>query len=108
MAKRQKEKSYSIEWSATARNAFFNSIDYISDFSLQGAASVVKSIDKCLQKTIANPYYYPPDKWKLDNLKGYYRAFEVKRFRIAYKVITSKYKIRILNVRHTKQEPRKY
>lgn len=108
MAKQQKEKSYSIEWSSSARSTFFKSVEYISEFSLQGAASVVKAIQKALQKAQANPQYYPPDKFKLNNTKAYYRAFEVNRFRIGYKIDNRKHKIRIIFFRHTKQRPKTY
>ncbi len=107
MARQQKEKGYSIEWSTSARRSFFKAVEYISEFSLQGAESVVKNIDKSLQKTISNPRFYPPDKWKLNN-RGNYRAFEIKRFRIAYKIISKRHKIRILLFRHVKQQPKKY
>lgn len=107
MAKQQKEKSYSIEWSVSARTAFLKSIEYISEFSLQGAASVVTNIDKGLQKAISNPHFYPPDKWKLNN-RGNYRAFEINRFRIVYKILPTKRKIRIVFFRHSRQEPNRY
>jgi len=108
MAKQQKEKSYSIEWSASARKAFFKSIEYISEFSMQGAESVVMNIDKALQKALTNPQFYPADKWKLNNSRGSYRAFEIKRFRVVYKIFASRHKIRIVFFRHSKQEPRAY
>ncbi len=108
MAKQQKEKSYSIEWSASARKAFLESVEYISEFSLQGAESVIKNIAQALQKAVANPQFYPPDKWKLNNSRGNFRAFEIKRFRIVYKIIPFKHKIRVVFFRHSKQKPRKY
>lgn len=66
------------------------------------------NIDEGLQKAISNPHFYPPDKWKTNNLTGNYRAFEIKRFRIVYKIIPTKHKIRIVFFRHSRQEPNKY
>lgn len=47
----------------------------------------------------------PPDKFKKNN-PGNYRAFEKYSYRIAYKHTATE--IRILRVRHVKQEPKEY
>lgn len=102
MAKQQKESSYRIEWTASANKNFFKAIDYISEFSLQGAESVMHSIAEQLQKAAEYPQIFSPDKWKKNNA-GIYRAFEIKRFRITYKILSSEKVIKVIHFRHTKQ-----
>ena len=107
MAKQQKEKSFGIEWSTSAKKNFFEAIEYISESSIQGAGSVIDAITEALSKAAVNPQIYPSDKWKLDNDNSY-RAFEVKRFRIAYKIYSDKKVIKVINFRHGRQFPASY
>lgn len=78
---------------------------YISEDSPQNAAKVVTDIIAAAEKAIVNPYYYNPDKYKINN-DGSYRAFEKHRYRVVYRY--QKNIIRVLRVRHTKMEPRNY
>lgn len=78
---------------------------YISEDSPQNAGKVVEDIIAATEESIANPGIYPPDKNKKDN-DGRYRAFEIHRYRIGYRV--TKNIIRVLRVRHTKREPKIY
>ncbi|NTS39691.1 type II toxin-antitoxin system RelE/ParE family toxin [Flavisolibacter sp. BT320] len=48
---------------------------------------------------------YPPDKWKEKNQKQF-RAFELHRFRISYKVTNDE--IIIARFRHASQQPESY
>ena len=48
---------------------------------------------------------YKADKLKTNN-DGSYRAFELYRYRIAYRFIEKE--IRIFRVRHTSREPKEY
>lgn len=107
MVKQQKEKGYSIEWAVSAKNSFFKSVEYISSSSLQGASSVISAVSKALEKAAANPEVYSPDKWKVNN-NGLYRAFEVKNFRVVYKIISSKKIIKVIKFRHVRQYPLSY
>ena len=54
---------------------------------------------------IFNPEIYGRDKYKINN-DGSYRAFEIHRYRIAYRV--SGNTIRVLRIKHTKMEPKTY
>ena len=78
---------------------------YISKDSPQNAKKVLEDIIRATEKSIANPEYYSPDKFKANN-DGSYRAFEKHRYRIAYRF--KKNIIRVLRVRHTKMEPKTY
>ncbi len=107
MVKQQKEKGYSIEWAASAKNSFFKSVEYIALSSLQGAGSVIAAVSKALDKAVANPEIYSPDKWKANN-SGLYRAFEVKNFRLVYKILSYNKVIKVIKFRHVKQYPNTY
>ncbi len=79
--------------------------NYISKDSPQNALMVVRDIIAATEKTITNPEYYNPDKFKLNN-DGTYRAFEKHHYRIVYRYHNNV--IRVLRVRHTKMEPSSY
>lgn len=78
---------------------------YISEDSPQNASRVIAGIMAAAEKAIDNPEYYNPDKYKLGN-DGSYRAFEKHHYRIVYRY--QKNIIRVLRVRHTSMEPKKY
>ena len=78
---------------------------YISEDSLQNALKILNEIIATTEKAIANPEYFNPDKFKLNN-DGSFRAFEKHRYRIVYRY--QKNTIRVLRVRHTKMEPINY
>lgn len=78
---------------------------YISEDSPQNAVKVVNDIMTAAEKAIKNPEYYSPDKYKLNN-DGSYRAFEKHHYRVVYRYKQNV--IRILRVRHTSMEPKKY
>jgi plasmid stabilization system protein ParE len=69
------------------------------------AERVTTGIVKIIDGLIDHPEKYPPDKFKKDN-PGNYRAFEKYSYRIAYKHTDKE--IRILRIRHVKQEPKEY
>ena len=48
---------------------------------------------------------YPPDKYRKNN-DGSFRAYELHRYRIAYRVTEKE--IIIVRVRHTGMEPKQY
>ena len=78
---------------------------HLSNDSPQNAAAVINDIIIAAEKAIINPQYYNPDKYKTDN-DGSYRAFEKHRYRVVYRF--KKNIIRVLRVRHTSMEPKKY
>jgi plasmid stabilization system protein ParE len=54
---------------------------------------------------VDHPEKHPPDRFKKDN-NGNFRAFEKHSCRVAYYIAETE--IRILRVRHVKQEPKEY
>jgi plasmid stabilization system protein ParE len=89
-------------WSRLASNQLQKSYNYIKRSSLQNAEKVR---DEIIDKTIAlahNPEIHPLDKYKTLN-DGSYRAFELHRYRVTYRVL--KESIRIVRLRHTSQSP---
>ncbi len=79
--------------------------NHIYEDSPKNALKVVYDIANAVEKSIKNPEFYPPDKYKKNN-DGSYRALEKHHYRIAYRF--SKNVIRVLRVRHTKMEPKLY
>lgn len=73
--------------------------------SLETADRVVKKIFDSSDILSERPEIYPMDKYKKDN-DGSYRAYEVSRYRIAYRILN--HQVRILRVRHTSREPLEY
>lgn len=70
--------------------------------SLQSAENVRNAIFSATDNLKYNPEIHPLDKYRKNN-DGTFRAFEIYSYRIAYQLTKSE--IRILRVRHTKQEP---
>lgn len=93
-----------IVWSKTALKQFEAAINYIGEDSIQNAEKVRREILEKIEN-ITNPEIYSTDKYKTNN-DGSYRAFELHRYRIAYR-ITEK-EIRIFRIRHTSREPKDY
>jgi plasmid stabilization system protein ParE len=94
-----------LVWTKSSEKHLIALYKYISEHSLQNAIKVVNDIIEATEKAIENPFYYNPDKYKIDN-DGSFRAFEKHRYRIVYRY--QKKIIRVLRVRHTSMEPRKY
>ena len=94
-----------LVWTRRAQQDMAALYRYISNDSLTNAIKVINEIIAAAEKTIENPECYNPDKYKIAN-DGSYRAFEKKRYRVAYRY--QKNMIRILRVRHTSMEPNKY
>ena len=94
-----------IVWDPVAKTSFRKHLNHIKKDSLQAAEKVRVDILKVIGGLLEHPEKFPPDKFKKDNA-GDYRAFEKHSYRIAYLVTENQ--IRILRVRHVKQEPKKY
>lgn len=77
----------------------------IREDSPVNAEKVRADIFKITRELVKHPEKYPPDKFKKGN-PGNYRAFEKHSYRVAYRHTAGE--IRILRVRHVKQEQKKY
>lgn len=94
-----------IIWATQSLRSLQDIYNSIADESEQNALQLVNEITNKVSALRNNPERYNPDKYKKENA-GNYRAFEHKKIRISYKVETGT--IRIVRVRHTKQQPLKY
>lgn len=94
-----------VKWDRAAYVAFQKIFDYIHKDSPLNADRVKAEILTITKSLSDYPERYPPDKFKKHN-KGNYRAFEKYSYRITY-LFTDK-EIRILRIRHVKQEPLVY
>ncbi len=94
-----------IVWRKLALLQLKEAFDYIKKDSLQSAENVRNAIFSATDNLKYNPEIHPLDKYRKNN-DGTFRAFEIYSYRIAYQITKSE--IRILRVRHTKQEPLGY
>lgn len=76
---------FQLVWARRSQQNMSALFKYISEDSPQNAGKVVEDIMAAAEKGIANPEIYPPDKNKKVN-DGSYRAFEIRRYRIVYRV----------------------
>jgi len=94
-----------IAWNKRPALRLAKELRRISEESDLQAERVETAILKKLEKSRVNPEINPPDKYKTDN-PGYFRAFETHNYRVTYR-FTEK-EIRVLRIRHVRQEPRMY
>ncbi len=94
-----------LVWTRRSQQHMMALYKYISADSPQNAMKVVNDIVSATEKAIKNPEYYNPDKYKINN-DGSYRALEKHRYRIVYRY--QKNIIRVLRIRHTSMEPKRY
>lgn len=94
-----------VVWNKIAEASLKNEYERIKEDSLKNAEKVRDEILAETRKLCEHPEMYPPDKFKHQN-PGNYRAFEKHSYRIAYR--HTKKEVRILRVRHVKQEPKPY
>ncbi len=99
------DKKLKVLWDNQAKEYLKKSIEYIKQDSPQNAENVRQIIKKKVNEIPANPWRYPIDKYRLNNI-GEFRAFEVFGFRISYYVGNTE--IRVVRIRHTRQEPKNY
>ncbi len=92
-----------VSWDKAALLSLQKAYDFISKDSLLNAVKVRDAILKITKSLPDNPEKFPLDKFRLHN-KGNYRAFEKFSYRVAYRF--SDKEIKILRVRHVKQEPK--
>jgi len=93
-----------VSWDTHARDSFKKQIKRIAQDSFQSAEKVIDDILELIDQIADYPEKYPPDKFKKDN-NGSFRAFEKHNLRIAYFITDT---IRILRIRHVRQEPKEY
>jgi plasmid stabilization system protein ParE len=94
-----------VRWPPSAQHQLEKAYRYILLDSYQNAEKVKADILSSTRKLAANPEMYPPDKYRKNN-DGSFRAYELHRYRIAYRV--TKKEIIIVRVRHTSMEPKEY
>jgi plasmid stabilization system protein ParE len=94
-----------IVWDTPAKTSFKKQIKHIAEDSIQNAEQVRQDILSAIDLIPSHPEKFPPDKFKTDN-NGSFRAFEKHSLRVAYFIGTEQ--IRILRIRHVRQEPKPY
>ncbi len=94
-----------VSWDKAAYASLQRIYMYIKQDSLVNAEKVKNGILKITKSLSENPTKFPPDRFKNKN-EGDYRAFEKYSYRVAYRY--SKKEIKILRIRHVKQEPLAY
>jgi plasmid stabilization system protein ParE len=94
-----------LVWTRRSQQHMMALYKYISEDSPKNALKVINDIMTATEKAISNPEYYNPDKYKINN-DGSYRALEKHHYRIVYRY--QKNIIRVLRVRHTSMEPKRY
>lgn len=94
-----------IVWNKWASIYFKKEYERVKAESYTNAEKVRTGIVRIADSLSVHPEKYPPDKFKRNN-PGNYRAFEKYSYRIAYKHTPKE--IRIIRMRHVKQEPKEY
>lgn len=94
-----------IIWDTPAKISFQKQIKRIAEDSIQNAENVRSMILSMIESIPENPEKFPIDRFKVNN-NGMFRAFEKFSLRVAYLIAVDH--IRILRVRHIKQEPKEY
>ncbi len=94
-----------IIWDDRAFIAFNKILDYISKDSPKNASKIADEVTQTFGKILKHPFIYPADTYKRNN-KNSYRAFNLYRIRISYKVEEDR--ILVVRCRHTSQRPLYY
>jgi plasmid stabilization system protein ParE len=92
-------------WSKKAAKELNEVYLYIYKDSPQNAKKVRDEIIDYGESLVKNPESHPPDKYRIDN-DGSFRAFELYRYRVAYKILEEI--VLIVRVRHTSRSPLSY
>ena len=99
------ESQPTVIWNKRASIHLKNIFDRIKLDSYRNAEKVRDGIVKVIDTLPKNPEKFPSDKFKRNNT-GLFRAFEKFSYRISYRFTSSE--IRILRIRHAKQEPKEF
>ncbi len=94
-----------VRWPLRAQDQLKKAYEHIVKDSYQNAENVKADILASTFKLATHPEIHPPDKYRKNN-DGSFRAYELHRYRIAYRV--TEQTIIIVRVRHTSQEPKSY
>lgn len=94
-----------VNWNKRASQSLKKAYDRILKESYNNAVLVKDGIMSIVDSLPAHPEKYPLDKYRTNN-PGNYRAFEAYSYRVAYR--HTEKEIRVLRVRHVKQEPKLY
>jgi plasmid stabilization system protein ParE len=94
-----------IRWDKDALKQFNSAITYIRNDSPTNADKVKREFLSKIVGLGKNAEIHALDKYKKDNT-GNYRAFELHRYRVSFKVNLSN--VIITRVKHTSQEPKLY
>jgi len=94
-----------VRWPIRAQNQLAKAYEHISTDSQKNAEKVKKDILSSTRKLATTPEIHPPDKYRKNN-DGSFRAYELHRYRIAYRITENE--IIIVRVRHTSMEPKQY
>jgi plasmid stabilization system protein ParE len=100
-----KKSKLVVTWDKPAYTTLQRIFEYIRQDSPVNADKVREEILKATRGLVDHPEKYPRDKFKKDN-PGNYRAFEKYSYRVAYR--HTEKEIKILRIRHVKQEPQEY
>ena len=92
-----------IVWNKRPTKFLNNVLRRINEESVAQAERIERAIIEAVQSLPKNPEMHPPDKFKKNN-PGTFRAFEKMSLRFAYKITETE--IRILRIRHVRQEPK--
>jgi plasmid stabilization system protein ParE len=94
-----------VIWSFSAQKQLAEVYAYILLDSYQNAEKVKNDILNATSKLAMHPEIFSLDKYRINN-DGSFRAFELHRLRISYRLTPST--ISITRVRHTKMVPKFY
>ena len=94
-----------VVWDELARAALRVAYNYIRQDSPMQAEKVKREIMAASKQLLDHPEMHPPDKHRKDK-DARFRAFEKNSYRISYFIAEDT--IRILRLRHVKQEPKEY
>jgi len=92
-----------VIWTARARYQLESIYKFIAKDSMIQADKVFDKIKISIENIPANTERHPPDRFKRNNKDNKYRAFEIYRYRISYRV--TKNTIYIVRIRSTDQNP---
>ena len=92
-------------WGKSAKKQLQLAYEFIKLDSPQNAVKVRDEIINHSIELASHPEIHPPDKYKHSN-DGTYRAFELHRYRITYRILQNE--IRIVRLRHTSRSPENY
>lgn len=94
-----------VVWGKRAYASLQKAYKHIKEDSPANAEKVKSEILAITRELPSNAARYPHDKFKRNN-PGNYRAFEKHSYRVSYR--HTEKEVKILRVRHVKQEPKEY